>query len=1091
MSNPAPGTGVTGDIENLLLGALVPDCGVQIRSQPEDSSFLLVRAKDALGRGRVFENRAEPPATGEFEAEVLWEDDEEATSGAFSTGPDGSAIYANGREICIWNGPDMKVAACFLLTDVTVTASDISFASSGDTIASATVDFWAAGFRPGVRITISGSASNNNTVTVLSISGTGNKTLAVLEDVIVTESAGAAVTITALPYENRENGVLDVTEAVNNNLKTTGNTMQLGGGNDAYTKCLLHFDGSHGATSTTDSSASAHPVTFSGNAKLTTVDKKFGASSLALDGAGDYVSMADSADWHLGTGPFSIDFWVNFNVLPGAYPNGAFVFEQRVDALNSFSLLLRNNFLTFWIGNGSYLSANTAHFAEGFSTGRWYHLAFCRDSTGKWYLFVDGKTVFAVWPGGIVNIPDFAAPLEIGRGAGGGSTYLYVNGRIDEFRWSKGVCRWTADFTLPVNQYMTPSKSFLAFSTRPIKGARALLSASNNETGASVAVSAWNGNTMAALDVTDGSSGFSVDRGAISFPSTCGMARPMNFGGLFLYAYLFSLSAGSAEICRLTLDAPFQKLGDVWDGVNRTAIAFHVYTGSADKDYTLEVAEASSALYPIAADLSALATSGYVTVIFEERMAGLVFSMIAGSTNASTARPTVSFLGPAGWVGLGAPRDGTMLGASMNWVSLGQSGVMAWNPPNETEESPASLFGVNGYAYRIAFSAALSADVKIDSCFGIPAGKAPRACDFPSAYGGRLLLCGYSEGGEGGRVDYSAPSAPEVNNGELSSDGGKQALYFGGNEPLVAGIEMFNRFGNDVHSFWLGLKKTETFILTGSNPDDFAVRLVSGSIGCVSAKALCAAEMGFEVNQGLGRNVAFWLSASGPVVFDGAVLTPLGGLERFFDEDSSDFVNPDDLDCAVMFYDSAHGELNLLLPLNDSTEPDFWAVFDLKKRAWFAKNPGEGNFPVCAVPVSSRGGVRFVYGGRRYGHVLRLEHGPTWDGTAITCELETGDLLLAGAWNRALVSKFRLWGHLLSEPANAALGVAPDCGDAFTSLGTVALNAGAGRLFRKTVSINAQGWAVRFRIAAVTSASAPGLWLEGLGLEYKVEREDS
>ena len=128
----------------------------------------------------------------------------------------------------------------------------------------------------------------------------------------------------------------------------------------------------------------------------------------------------------------------------------------------------------------------------------------------------------------------------------------------------------------------------------------------------------------------------------------------------------FSLSAGSAEICRLTLDAPFQKLGDVWDGVNRTAIGFHVYTGSADKDYTLEVAEASSALYPIAADLSALATTGYVTVIFEERMAGLVFSMIAGSTNANTARPTVSFHGPAGWVGLGALRDGTMLGTSLS-----------------------------------------------------------------------------------------------------------------------------------------------------------------------------------------------------------------------------------------------------------------------------------------------------------------------------------------------------------------------------------------------------------------------------------------
>ena len=55
------------------------------------------------------------------------------------------------------------------------------------------------------------------------------------------------------------------------------------------TKLLLPFDGSNGATITSDLSNSNHSVTFNGNASISTAQSKFGGSSVLLDGASDDI----------------------------------------------------------------------------------------------------------------------------------------------------------------------------------------------------------------------------------------------------------------------------------------------------------------------------------------------------------------------------------------------------------------------------------------------------------------------------------------------------------------------------------------------------------------------------------------------------------------------------------------------------------------------------------------------------------------------------------------------------------------------------------------------------------------------------------
>ena len=86
----------------------------------------------------------------------------------------------------------------------------------------------------------------------------------------------------------------------------------LAAGNDSFTKVLLHFDGANGSTGIADSSAggAAHAWSAAGNAQISTAQSKFGFASSLYDGAGDWVTTADSSDFTLGAGNFTIDCWV-------------------------------------------------------------------------------------------------------------------------------------------------------------------------------------------------------------------------------------------------------------------------------------------------------------------------------------------------------------------------------------------------------------------------------------------------------------------------------------------------------------------------------------------------------------------------------------------------------------------------------------------------------------------------------------------------------------------------------------------------------------------------------------------------------------
>ncbi len=197
------------------------------------------------------------------------------------------------------------------------------------------------------------------------------------------------------------------------------------GNSDA--KLLFHFNGTDGSTTFTDSSSSPHTLTAAGNAQLDTAQSKFGSASLLLDGTGDSIFEAGSADYALGTGDFTFDFWVRFATVG----NCTFVFTDTSGGGNGFAIDLIGANLRV------YLNGTEVDRAWVPSANTWYHLAVTRSGTDL-RVFINGVQQGAT----VTNSTDVTTDdMRIG-----GDRVGNLNGWIDEFRYIKGSAVWTSDF---------------------------------------------------------------------------------------------------------------------------------------------------------------------------------------------------------------------------------------------------------------------------------------------------------------------------------------------------------------------------------------------------------------------------------------------------------------------------------------------------------------------------------------------------------------------------------------------------------------------------------------------------------------------
>ena len=213
----------------------------------------------------------------------------------------------------------------------------------------------------------------------------------------------------------------------------------------AYVSALLHFDGPDGSTVFVD--ATGKTWTASGNAQIDTAQSMFGGASGLFDGDGDYINTPSHADFTFGTSNVTVELFFRTAVTNGAavvlckhlFNTGSWVVYRNG---TSIQLYVSSNGSSWDIANGIVIGTVAA--------GNWYHVAWSR-SGSSFYTFLDGAAGAGATSS--ASIYNGSQPVTVGGNPGYGD---YFSGHIDELRITKGVARYTANFTPPTYPYPDP-----------------------------------------------------------------------------------------------------------------------------------------------------------------------------------------------------------------------------------------------------------------------------------------------------------------------------------------------------------------------------------------------------------------------------------------------------------------------------------------------------------------------------------------------------------------------------------------------------------------------------------------------------------
>ena len=198
---------------------------------------------------------------------------------------------------------------------------------------------------------------------------------------------------------------------------------------------LLHMNGANGGTSFPDNSLNAYAVTAVNGATTSTAQVKFGTASYPGGATARYLNIhTDNTPFAFGTGDFTVEFWVRITATGGAQ--------------NLITLPGTSNSIAYNTGTGVvYITGGITRITST-STGTnvWTHVAVARGS-GTTRMFINGVvqgTTFA-------DSTDYTAAGTLCQL--GGSTGSALIGNIDDFRVTKGVCRYTTSFSAPIAQF--------------------------------------------------------------------------------------------------------------------------------------------------------------------------------------------------------------------------------------------------------------------------------------------------------------------------------------------------------------------------------------------------------------------------------------------------------------------------------------------------------------------------------------------------------------------------------------------------------------------------------------------------------------
>ena len=198
---------------------------------------------------------------------------------------------------------------------------------------------------------------------------------------------------------------------------------------------LLHGNGTNGSTTITDNSPSPKTVTAVGNAQISTAQSKFGGASIAFDGSGDYLTVLNSSQFDFGVDDFTIEAWcyrtstaTSFEIVSYGNPGAdGFFFGSNTSTIS------------FGTANGIVLASSSTSLALNV----WTHIAVTRSSNVT-RVFANG--IAGATTTNALNDLDSTTVFRVGINR---AVNVFATGYIDDLRITKGVARYTSNFTPP------------------------------------------------------------------------------------------------------------------------------------------------------------------------------------------------------------------------------------------------------------------------------------------------------------------------------------------------------------------------------------------------------------------------------------------------------------------------------------------------------------------------------------------------------------------------------------------------------------------------------------------------------------------
>ena len=237
------------------------------------------------------------------------------------------------------------------------------------------------------------------------------------------------------------------------------------------TSLLLNFDNGYAIDSTGN-----NVITTVGNSRtdvLSTAPLSSSTGSLYFDGtANTYITgiYNDLYAFPSGT-PFTIECWFNIKAnTTETSKNAAIINTAKSTGFDGYGLYILGDGTNTGTGirfqqYGASGDAESITATINLNKNTWYHLALVRNNLNQYSIYINGQSLTIT--GSIPTYPNiYGTNFRIGANNEVAFISLF-NGYIDDFRITKGIARYTSNFT--PQTYENPTSNILTYPTDPFR----------------------------------------------------------------------------------------------------------------------------------------------------------------------------------------------------------------------------------------------------------------------------------------------------------------------------------------------------------------------------------------------------------------------------------------------------------------------------------------------------------------------------------------------------------------------------------------------------------------------------------------------